>query len=622
MALTTFGADLLVSILKNKIVDFSFICTRKRKQLFSSPHGLQLSRRRYVNSLDAIKSNLTPGFDPYSLKVAKLRDILLENNVEFPATAKKKHLIELFEKNIVSKKTKRKHSRKFKKSETDENASRLAQDPTKTPEKKRRAKRKLKEPKPLTTGNMFDVDSDSESDILSPRKKLKISPKSSPLKDSTRDSSINIDSTESTPQKSVLVNTTQEGTNAESVNDHTNADNSTVVHKPAGIPFSPVGFSDSSSATHEESFSAKVTKSPEPNEVSQSSGIDLFVDTAQSFDKSLTTLRQRRSGEKNPSKDERDVELAKLLGVDLGGVKPKKNGRRVVTPRRPIIIQEKRLSRDYYALSDEEIEVEEKIEREEAPLTKETATKEKIDSDEDILSEDEETGVLETEKDDNMDTTTDEKDSLPRQNRTKLVLVAALRGIAYLAVWVTVLGVTLFGYWYREQTFLVGYCGQEIIKPTIPATPETPKLLVAFGEYLDEEFRPKCVKCPQHARCFPNLEIGCYDDFVEYTPWYFSYVPIVDPTLKKCVSNTKKAEKIEIMIDVALDLLRARNANRNCGNTPADDLEAGVSIQDLHDLLLSIKAPYITEEEFEELWARSVVELEGKPEIIVRQVTI
>lgn len=73
------------------------------------------------------------------------------------------------------------------------------------------------------------------------------------------------------------------------------------------------------------------------------------------------------------------------------------------------------------------------------------------------------------------------------------------------------------------------------------------------------------------------------------------------------------------MIDVALDLLRSRNADKNCGGSP-DHLDAGLNTTELHDLLLMMKAPYITRVEFEELWERLVVELEKEPEVIVRQV--
>lgn len=211
-------------------------------------------------------------------------------------------------------------------------------------------------------------------------------------------------------------------------------------------------------------------------------------------------------------------------------------------------------------------------------------------------------------------------DVVEKENSIYIKKPSPISVFSFIGLWLIILSIGLSGYWYREQTYLIGYCGQEINQPTIPQSSDLPNWLVQFGTYLDNNFKPYCVKCPAHARCYPHLEIGCYEDFVEYKPWYFDFLPIINPSLKKCVPDTKKAEKLEIMIDVALDLLRSKNANKNCGKTPVDNFEAGLSVDELHDLLLLMKAPYITKEEFEELWQRSVIELEKEPEIIVRQV--
>lgn len=211
-------------------------------------------------------------------------------------------------------------------------------------------------------------------------------------------------------------------------------------------------------------------------------------------------------------------------------------------------------------------------------------------------------------------------DVVEKENSLSIRKPSPLSIFSFISLWLIILLVGLSGYWYREQTYLIGYCGQEINQPTIPQSSDLPDWLVQFGTYLDKNFKPNCVKCPAHARCYPYLEIGCYEDFVEYKPWYFEFLPIINPNLKRCVPDTKKAEKLEIMIDVALDLLRSKNANKNCGKTAVDNFESGLSVEELHDLLLLMKAPYITKEEFEELWQRSIIELEKEPEIIVRQV--
>ncbi|KAK6891193.1 Inner nuclear membrane protein SRC1 [Candida tropicalis] len=180
-------------------------------------------------------------------------------------------------------------------------------------------------------------------------------------------------------------------------------------------------------------------------------------------------------------------------------------------------------------------------------------------------------------------------------------------------LWILVVGSGLFGLWYYEQKYSVGYCGQEIDQLTFSDSNNI--YLESIGKFLDDNFKPNCISCPKYSRCHPNLKLSCMENFMESKPWY----DFIVPGHKKCIPDTKKAEKLEIMIDVALDLLRSKNAAIQCG-LGTDDEECGIKLEDLHDLLLSIKAPYITLEEFEELWEKSVIELEKEPDIVIRQV--
>lgn len=233
----------------------------------------------------------------------------------------------------------------------------------------------------------------------------------------------------------------------------------------------------------------------------------------------------------------------------------------------------------------------------------------------DELSDEEEENNTQTNKESE---TVNKKTSSKRSHGKASILSILL----FVTLWLALVLLGLFGYWYREQTYLIGYCGQEIDVPTFPVSEKYPNWLSAIGRFLDERYKPECTKCPSHARCYPYLEIGCYEDFVEYKPWYFDYSPVVHPEYKKCIPDTKKAEKLQIMIEVTLDLLRSRNANKNCGNTSPKNLDAGLKVEEIHELLYMMKAPYISDEEFEELWSKSLVELEKEPEIIVRQVIL
>ncbi|CAN3354603.1 inner nuclear membrane protein Src1p [Diutina catenulata] len=207
-----------------------------------------------------------------------------------------------------------------------------------------------------------------------------------------------------------------------------------------------------------------------------------------------------------------------------------------------------------------------------------------------------------------LDSDSDDENSRSSWLRTVVPVVFTL------AAWLFLAGAGLFGAWYYQQLYIVGYCGHEINTTTFSSRPEP--VVRALGVWLDSHARPECIPCPQHARCFANLELGCYEDFIEHRPWN----NFLFPGNRRCVPDSKKAEKLELMIENAKDLLREKNARRQCGRAP-DDV-AGISARDLHDFLLEMKAPYITEAEFEELWRRSVDELAKEPEIIVRHTAV
>lgn len=581
--------------------------------------------------------------------MAKLRGILNENEVSYPSNAKKKELLQLFSEHILpspapeNKVTKPKSSRRKRKEipvsddivviESEPEVNEEAHpEPVATPEAK--ATRKSNKRKSMldetdikvsvspSKGNLFEVESDSDTDLLSPQRKKKKTLKSPRSGNTTSNSVGSPKSADSTLNsvKSSKVDSTLNSIKTPSKSPKT------ATPKPVSVKSPPIR---SETPDSEASTIRSPVQSPGSTNKSYRS-----ADSAQSFDRALEKLKQKDDHFNDQvtkvNKDDRDVELAKLLGIDIQGVKPKEKGKRVVTPRRPIFILEKRLYQkeelsDGFSQTEDDPEkliIESDTDSESESIDAEAKSDTRIES-QSIVSESKPAIVSESKPKATVSKSKPEaivSESKPRVPRSFPVgkLVHAL---TYLFLWVGLLGVSFFGYWYREQTFLIGYCGQEIYKTTVPANAGTPPVLVQLGSFLDKNFTPQCVPCPQHARCFPNLELGCYEDFIEYTPWYFSYMPIVDPSLKKCITDTKKAEKIEIMIDVALDLLRARNANENCGTTPANSFEAGIPFTELHDLLLAMKAPYITEEEFEELWERSVLELEKEPEIIVRQVT-
>lgn len=500
--------------------------------------------------------SLSPDIDPSALTIARLRAVLTDSNIEFPTGAKKRELVKLYNR-AVGNSRKSSRQRKTRKGAAVE---------------------------------LVDVES-SDEESLEKRPKTDES-------SSSEDSSAGIEQPVKEENQNDEAESAPFAANNESDSDVSNS-----------------SLSDESTGTV---IQRKLTKA---SSFSQSpSPFVSDLDSGLAFDSALAKIKKDVAADE-PRRDT-SGDLAKYLGVDQGGIREKPKGKRNITPRRPIVIEERFLIKNKW--SDDESEGELDHETQEPQPAIETQST-KTRTIQQLQPNATETRVeveskTEVPKPQDMSVGSDADSDVDARAEPAqpFSILPALRFLSYLLVWLALLGTLFLGYWYRQQQYLVGYCGQEILRPTVPRGLHP--VLASFGDYLDTHLRPECAPCPQHARCFPNLEIACHEDFVEHTPWYFPLFPVADVSLRRCVPDGRKAEKIEIMISVALDLLRARNAAKECGTTPKDSTEAGLSLEELHDLLLMMKAPYITEEEFEELWARLAAELEREPEIIARHV--
>lgn len=182
---------------------------------------------------------------------------------------------------------------------------------------------------------------------------------------------------------------------------------------------------------------------------------------------------------------------------------------------------------------------------------------------------------------------------------------------------VLVLLLTLFGAygsWYRQEKIAVGYCGlgrpaKELLPPDI----QVPESLRPYVE-------PQCEKCPNHAYCYENFEARCEQDFVlrPHPLSVFGLVPL-PPT---CEPDSDKAAAVKMVADKAVEALRERRAQFECGelldqngnpeDSPAiaeDELKSSVSSQRNKQRL--------NNEQFEDLWIAAIGEVTNMEEIEV-----
>lgn len=82
-----------------------------------------------------------------------------------------------------------------------------------------------------------------------------------------------------------------------------------------------------------------------------------------------------------------------------------------------------------------------------------------------------------------------------------------------------------------------------------------------------------CVKCPEHSTCYPNSELACLPGYILSQPLAGSLWGIL-PTFNKCILDSSKVRKINHILKYVINLLAQRNADYKCGE--GSDEEVGL----------------------------------------------
>ena len=168
----------------------------------------------------------------------------------------------------------------------------------------------------------------------------------------------------------------------------------------------------------------------------------------------------------------------------------------------------------------------------------------------------------------------------------------------------------LTGYaaWWRKEKIEVGYCGIGKTSTSLESlhVPEWTNIL-----------QPKCEPCPQHAMCFADMEIQCEPDFM-LRPHPLTIGGLV-PLPPTCEPDGEKARKVKAVADRAVEELRERRANWECG-TLVDEYgkpAAAVEIDevDLKKEVSQKKRKGMSSMEFEDLWIGALGEIMGRDEV-------
>lgn len=178
--------------------------------------------------------------------------------------------------------------------------------------------------------------------------------------------------------------------------------------------------------------------------------------------------------------------------------------------------------------------------------------------------------------------------------------------------WLPLLALTSAGAyganWYRDEQIKAGYCGVDSIPHARPVG-------ASDLDNLIHAVRPQCVPCPPHAVCQPGFRMHCDDEFVK-RPHPLSFGGLV-PITSHCVPDTEKLRKIQIVANHIIETLRDDNAAIECGHkTPQnEDNINGMTESEIKSILETKRSSSTSDSEFNSLFDHALEEIKTRPEI-------
>lgn len=143
--------------------------------------------------------------------------------------------------------------------------------------------------------------------------------------------------------------------------------------------------------------------------------------------------------------------------------------------------------------------------------------------------------------------------------------------------------------WFAAEQFKAGYCGvaesPRIIQQWYYNPPQvwqdyvTKDYIIGRTQQFIDEIRPRCIECPEHAICSDGFHSEC-------EPGYFKVESILSvggylPVPPYCKLDTSREDRYRKLKQKALEILRERNGRAVCGT----DVDPKIGISELRRVL-------------------------------------
>lgn len=496
---------------------------------------------------------LNPDFDLNSLTVPRLRSILVNHDVSYPASAKKAQLIRILQDEVLPQ------------------ARKLLRDR----ERVRRTSEGITDMGSRATSVASDVDVNRESMPPPPT-----GTKRGAARKSARASTVETDDTLATPATSKRKSATR------AVGKHPRASDTETGDDTAATPVVAVG------ATPRKFAGRKLRRS----EVLPSTEVEDFTPSikTESRDESVFTAD-------NPFQSGSPSDPPRSRTTSHDG-KRKSTGSRLSTERRsrksetPTHIKQedgvKAPARDSFDFASR------------LKPTKEEPDEESEDEDESEMSAGEEFTPEEQLALEN------EQADLMYAPGTKVRKRSQKQGvISRMAPWVVILSMLgSFGAWWRKEKIEIGYCG--LGKPTWSlAETKVPD----WANVLE----PRCEPCPSHAFCYADFEARCEHDFIlKPHPLSLGGLVPLPPTCEPDSEKARRVKAVADKAVEELRDRNAKWECGQLKEDGKDARSADISEPDLKQEVAKKRRKGLSDTDFDDLWKGAIGEIIGKEEIV------
>lgn len=505
---------------------------------------------------------LSPDFDLNSLTVPRLRSILVNHDVSYPASAKKSQLIQILEDEVLpqAKKLLRERERVQRTSDGIMDVGSRGSSVVSDADDRRPDTDRESMPPPPTPSTV--------STTSGARKGR--------TKRSTRGSTVDTDemNTPATPLTASRRTSARPETRHSRVSDKESGDDGLATPIGANGPSATPRRSTARKLRNSEMFSST---GPEPDAKEEPVDEGVFTDDNpfQSGSPAVMEQQRRRTGSYESMR-----KSSSRLSADSPGLRARKS-------ETPSSLRKDGAGRQSYSafLRTPKEESEEEEEDDEVIPGEEFTPDEQL--------------ALEREQADMLYPPTAPSRRQARQQGTASTILS----------WMVILSVLgSFAVWWRKEKMEIGFCG--IGKPTWSlADTKVPE----WANVLE----PRCEICPAHAFCYPNFEARCEHDFL-LKPHPLSLGGLI-PLPPTCEPDSEKARRVKAVADKAVEKLRDRRAKWECGQLRDHGKEAKspeIAEADLKKEVEKKRRKGMSDAEFDDLWTGALGEIIGKDEIV------